>query len=238
MLNKAIFLSSVFFVFILKSYAQQQNPLKVELVSGYSNATISKGMKGFYFQSSLSKMLFPYLSTRLTLGMAKSSNFPSKFDHDCTPFNASDTLLSSFKYNQDLWNLVKDFNSIDGARFDLTSATNIYLGVNMDVKVIKFQKISLYSTVGFNFCNTFGTTLYLKDSYYLNNKLIKYDPVATYNTDNVINYNIGFRIQYDLPRQSTILFTAEKYFGDNGTGRFAKSEWINVGIGIAKELNF
>jgi hypothetical protein len=236
MLKKTILASSLFLVFGLKSSAQHLQTYNVEFVSGYNNTTISKGMNGFYFQSSLSKQLLPLVSVRLTLGMAKSSNFPKKFDHDCTSFNASDTLLSSFKYNQDLWKLVKDLSPITVVNFDLTSATNIYLGVNADVNIIKIQKTTISGTVGVNFCNTFGSALYLKDSYYLNNKLIKYVPVSTYNTDNVIGYNVGFRIQYDIARHTSILITSEKYFGDNGSGRFAKSEWLNIGVGIVKHL--
>lgn len=236
MFKKAILASSIILVYGLKSSAQHLQTFNVEFVSGYNSATISKGMNGMYFQSSIGSQIYPYLSVRLTLGMAKSSNFPKKFDHDCTSFNASDTLLSSFKYNQDLWNLVKDLNPITVVYFDLTSATNIYLGANADINIIKIKKIAISGTVGVNFCNTFGSALYLKDSYFLNNKLIKYVPVSTYNTDNVIGYNVGFRIQYDLARHASILFTSEKYFGDNGSGRFAKSEWLNIGVGIVKHL--
>jgi hypothetical protein len=236
MFKKTILASSLLFIFGLKSSAQHLQTFNVEFVSGYNNTTISKGMNGFYFQSSLGKQITPYLSARLTLGMAKSSNFPQKFDQDCIAFTASDTLLGNFKYNQDLWKLVKDLNPITVVTFDLTSATNIYLGANADVKIVKIQKMTFSGTVGVNFCNTFGSTLYLKDSYYSNNKLIKYVPVSTYNTDNVIGYNVGFRIQYDIARHASILFTAEKYFGDNGSGRFAKSDWLNIGVGIVKQF--
>jgi hypothetical protein len=30
----------------------------------------------------------------------------------------------------------------------------------------------------------------------------------------------------------------EKFFGDNGNGNFSKTEFINLGVGISKQLNF
>jgi hypothetical protein len=72
----------------------------------------------------------------------------------------------------------------------------------------------------------------------VNGKLYEFTPATTFNAENVISFNVGCRIKYDLNNSTSILLNCEKFFGDNGNGNFSKTEFINLGVGISKQLNF
>jgi hypothetical protein len=238
-MNKNLVLVSLVFLLLsFKCFSQQHKPLIVELISGYNNATISKGMKGFYFQTSIKKDFLPYLSFRLALGMTRSNDFPSTFDGECIPFDANDPACLNNKFQQDLWNLVKNLDVFQVRQFGLTEVTNSYLGFNTDVRFLKISRMSLWGSLGANLQNTFGSTLYLYESSFINNKLNKFIPGTIYNTQNVISYNLGCRIKFEINNSTSLLLNGEKFFGDNGKGNFSKAEFINLGVGITKKLHF
>jgi hypothetical protein len=239
MIKNAILVSLLSFVVSFKCYAQQHKPLSVEFISGYNNATISKGMKGFYIQAGALKEGLSFLNYRVSLGIAKSSSFPIGFDYDCIPYDAKDSLGNINSKNGGLAKLVKTLDVERIGAFQLVEATNIYLGLNTDIKLFKLQKnISVWGTLGANFQNTFGTTLYIKEFFFVNDKLDEFIPGATFNSENVISFNVGCRIKYDLNNSTSILLNCEKFFGDNGNGNFNKSDFVNFGVGISKKLNF
>jgi hypothetical protein len=196
-------------------------------------------MKGFYIQAGALKEGLSFLNYRVSLGIAKSSSFPNGFDNDCAPYDAKDSLRA---INSKIGGLVKLVQSLGAERigtFELEEATNIYLGINADIKLLRLKKnISVWGTLGTNFQNTFGTTLYIKESFFVNGKLYEFTPVTTFNAENVISFNVGCRIKYDLNNSTSILLNCEKFFGDNGNGNFSKTEFINLGVGISKQLNF
>jgi hypothetical protein len=196
-------------------------------------------MKGFYIQAGALKEGLSFLNYRVSLGIAKSSSFPNGFDNDCAPYDAKDSLRA---INSKIGGLVKLVQSLGAERigtFELEEATNIYLGINADIKLLRLkQNISVWGTLGTNYQNTFGTTLYIKESFFVNGKLYEFTPATTFNAENVISFNVGCRIKYDLNNSTSILLNCEKFFGDNGNGNFSKTEFINLGVGISKQLNF
>jgi hypothetical protein len=239
MIKNAILVSLVSLILSINCIAQQHKPLSVEFISGYNNTTISKGMKGFYIQTGALKEGFSFLNYRVSLGIAKSSSFPIGFDNDSAPYDAKDSLRTINSKNGGLVKLVKSLSAERIGTFELVEATNIYLGFNADLKLLKLKKnISVWGTLGTNFQNTFGTTLYIKESFFVNGKLYEFTPATTFNAENVISFNVGCRIKYDLNNSTSILLNCEKFFGDNGNGNFSKAEFINLGVGISKQLNF
>jgi len=238
MIKNAILVSLVSLAVSINCFEQQHKPISVEVISGYNNATISNGMKGFYFQTSIKKDFLPFLSFRLALGMTRSNDFPSTFDGECIPFDANDPTCLNNKFQQDLWNLVKNLDFFQVRQFGLTEVSNSYLGINTDVRFLKISRMSLWGSLGANFQNTFGSTLYLYESSFINNKLNKFIPGIIYNTQNVISYNLGCRIKFEINNSTSLLLNGEKFFGDNGNGNFSKTEFINLGVGISKKLNF
>jgi len=239
MIKNAILVSLVSLGVSINCFAQQHKPISVEFISGYNNATISKGMKGFYIQAGALKEGLSFLNYRVSLGIAKSSSFPIGFDNDCIPYDSKDSLRIINSKNGGLVKLVKSLGVERVGTFELVEATNIYLGLNADLKLLKLKKnISVWGTLGANFQNTFGTTLYIKESFFVNGKLYEFTPATTFNAENEISFNVGCRIKYDLNNSTSILLNCEKFFGDNGKGIYNKSDFINLGVGISKQLNF
>lgn len=191
-------------------------------------------MHGFFLENYLSKRLTKKIAIRGTIGIAKSSSYPSKFSYKLQTFILPDTMLG---FNLDLYNIIKDFSFDDFDHFSLTQATNLYFAINGDLQVMKLKRFSVVASLGTDLISTFASNLYIERLTFRQGRLYSFEPVSYYNKELLIGFNTGLKLQYEMPKKYKLSLNFDKYFGDNSKSGYTKSEWINIGAGISKSLN-
>lgn len=220
--------------------AQKKGEYLISINSGINNTTISSGMKGMFIQGSVSKCLAKPINLRLTIGMSKSSDFPKKFSYLLRPFILADTM---YGFNLDMWNAVKH-NTRNNIVFNgFTQATNMYVAANADITFFNIRKFSFGGTIGVNLVSTFGTMLYPDVTQFnADGNVIAFTPVAYYHKNVGLGFNTGLKIAFQPNANWVFSINADKFFGERFThpegygaaNGYAKSEWINIGLGVSK----